>query len=175
MALKSPWSMTWNISRWEKLSLAKSSKSLERPHCCSTCKKFLRWASALWASIQSGKELSLSCVVSLLVLSMFFYFSLSTFTFEYFFSGNVVLLWFLKAGSRTHHWSSCQHVLEPTWHCRWLLIPEHCWTTNYVAERFPEFLALVFEPEFMNSAGKEVLMDMAEQRHLLPVYRSDKL
>ena len=27
----------------------------------------------------------------------------------------------------------------------------------------------------MNSAGKEVLMDMAEQRHLLPVYRSDKL
>ena len=46
-------------------------------------------------------------------------------------------------------------------------------TTNY--ERFPEFLALVFEPEFMNSAGKEVLMDMAEQRHLLPVYRSYKL
>ena len=33
----------------------------------------------------------------------------------------------------------------------------------------------MFEPEFMNSAVKEVLMDMAEQRHLLPVYRSDKL
>ena len=48
-------------------------------------------------------------------------------------------------------------------------------TPNHVAERFPEFLALVFKPEFMNSAGKEVLMDMAEQRHLLPVYRSDKL
>ena len=58
--------MTWNISRWEKLSLEKSSKSLERPHCCSICKKFLRWASALWASIQSGKKLSLCCVVSLL-------------------------------------------------------------------------------------------------------------
>jgi len=36
-----------------------------------------------------------------------------------------------------------------------------------------EFLALVFEPEFMNSAGKEVLMDMAGKRHLLPVYRVD--
>ena len=53
-----------------------------------------------------------------------------------FFTCNVVLLWFLKAGSRTHHWSSCQHVLEPTWHCRWLLSPEYYWTTNYVAERF---------------------------------------
>lgn len=70
-------------------------------------------------------------------LSMFlFYFSISTFTFECFFSGNVFLLWFLKAGSRTHHWSSCQHVLEPTWHCRWLLSPEQYWTTNYEAERF---------------------------------------
>ena len=39
----------------------------------------------------------------------------------------------------------------------------------------PEFLALVFEPEFMNSAGKEVLMDMAEQRHFLPVYRLDSV
>ena len=34
-------------------------------------------------------------------------------------------------------------------------------------------MALVFEPEFMNSAGKEVLMDMAGKRDLLPVYRVD--
>ena len=39
----------------------------------------------------------------------------------------------------------------------------------------PDFLALVFEPEFMNSAGKEVLMDMAGKRHLLPVYRLNLL
>jgi len=57
------------------------------------------------------------------------------------------------------------------------LVPEP--TTEALANMFSnlpdtaEFLALVFEPEFMNSAGKEVLMDMAEQRHLLPVYRVD--
>ena len=39
----------------------------------------------------------------------------------------------------------------------------------------PEYLALVFEPEFMNSAGKEVLMDLAEKRQLLPVYRLKNL
>jgi len=57
------------------------------------------------------------------------------------------------------------------------LVPEP--STEALANMFSnlpetaEYLALVFEPEFMNSAGKEVLMDMAEKRHLLPVYRVD--
>ena len=175
--------MTWNISRWEKLSLEKSSKSLERPHCCSTCKKFLRWASAQWASIQSGKKLSLRCVVSLLwyyewrhvsiyvfvllfninfqLLNVFFWQCCSPLVLKGWFQNPPLKL--LPTFSRTY--LTLQVITQP-----WTLL-----TTNYVAERFPEFLALVFEPEFMNSAGKEVLMDMAEQRHLLPVYRSDKL